>query len=106
MQQSKTIGVDMNLYRWRSHALKQYGLGYIIVMAKDVDGARKGALIQYEHQLKQGGLYYDCLADSNGDFIDEDARIEFIEKMAVFKSDIEVQPDVIDTGILFIDGSE
>jgi hypothetical protein len=97
-----------NLYHWRSNAFAQYGRGHIIVMANSVEGARKGARMRYERYLRhsEDGFEWNVLCDDGGDFIDAESKQEFIEKLAVFEADISQEPMLIDTGILFIHGSE
>lgn len=97
------MSMSVNLYKWRSAALANYGKGYIIVQAKTVDGARRGALIQYKRYLKDRYYYY---YDADGNLSDDDDRRTIEEYIDKFSQDISNEPNIIETGILFIEGSE
>lgn len=92
----------MKLYSWESEALRQYGAGQIVVMAKDVDTARAKALrgafcyfSQYNY-LKWG-------EDIQFDDEDEETLRSFL---ALVEKDIALEPSEVDGGAVLIDGSQ
>jgi hypothetical protein len=97
------MSMSVNLYKWRSAALANYGKGYIIVQAKTVDGARQRALMQYDRYLRDRYYYY---FNSDGTISDQDDRRTIEEYVARFTQDISVDPEIIDPGIILIEGSE
>lgn len=98
----------MNLYMWRSAAFANYYDGHIVVMAKNVDDARKIARERYERNVKKPyeNSTWSWLVDDDGNFVDDERKDEFIEKMALFDNDIKEPPHLIEDGIVFIQGSE
>ena len=76
----------MRLFRWNSEFLKQYSDGDIIVMAETADEARNKARVN----VGQSDAAY--MIQMNG--------LEALER------DLEREPEVIDSGVLYIEGSE
>ena len=87
----------MNLYMWRSEALKQYGLGWIIVPATaDLESSRR-------HARKSAEAYYWAYYDWR-DPADPDDAEQFREWTAKLDRDLASTPE--EQSSLFIQGSE
>lgn len=86
----------MQLFHWRSQALKNYGSGYIVAMAETVEEARKNVLALAQAEI----VNRYCWLDPS----DPDDKAEIEAKMAEFLADMQDEPST-DTVIL-IYGSE
>jgi hypothetical protein len=82
--------------------LKNYASGDIIVMAISAEAARQEAKLQVDHFLKGHRCWW---FDSDGVLCPDDKEEydEFIQKL---DKDLTVEPDVVETGVVFINGSE
>lgn len=83
-------------YHWRSDALKQYGSGWIIVSAPDVEFAR-------ELVREQAPTNFISQRDWLN-LADPDDKAELKEHLELIDRDIAVEPTV--SAVLFINGSE
>lgn len=94
----------MNLYHWaRSEALKEYSCGDIIVMAASLAEARQKALAYADIWLKEHRSWWfnaDGSIDTEGY---GDYYIMFRHRLV---HDLEIEPDLIEAGTVFIRGSE
>lgn len=87
----------MQLFHWRSEALKQYGDGWIVVQALDIDEARAKVRVDADTHFWQGTWW-------SRDRDDEDDREEHTKFMKQIDADIAGEPETSNT--LFILGSE
>ena len=88
----------MKLYKWSSKYLENYAKGNIIVMAENAEFARDNARqAQIEHMRDR----YDYLDASDPD----DAGMLETYRLT-FERDIQVEPEVIESGVVLISGSE
>lgn len=93
----------MNLYHWNvSEALKNYAPGDIIVMAESVEKARIKARVQIEIFLT---LAREWWYSAHGQ-LDPDSREDHSEFLRKFEQDIAHEPDLVESGAIFITGSE
>lgn len=80
----------MTMFVWRSVALQNYNLGYIIVVAETADHARVKAVKEYDRYLS---IYFD--------WADE----EYLnEKRESFRRDLQKEPETAEVAL--ITGSE
>jgi hypothetical protein len=101
----------MKLFHWnRAESLENYASGDIIVMAENIETARKTALEQFEiYMLTDENARYKWMFDMNGPDIDawedEDDREQIEEIFRKFRMDI-ARPPIEDVVAVFIHGSE
>jgi hypothetical protein len=88
---------DRQIYVWRSEALKQYGLGYIIALGLDIEEARNVARFNFVDLIKDKWEF--LLPEYNGGESEE-----YDEKLQQLEQDISTEPEVVDR--LYISGSE
>lgn len=87
----------MNIFHWRSNAMKQYGRGYVMAIASDAETAREMIMRRAKSEyIDNFSTYFD---DS-----DEDDIRQLEEFKTKLKDDIDKEPDISET--LFIPGSE
>jgi hypothetical protein len=92
----------MQLFTWRSNALKRFQPGHILVLAEDVDAARRIALEQFEHWLKSEAGEWHLLVD--GVPVDEFAEDDLERMRSELLRDLEQDPQ--SGSAVFIRGSE
>ena len=85
------------LYFWRSDYLRNWGRGWIVTTADNVEQARERARVGFAADYKYKNPFDHPDAD------DDDA-IVYRGKLAEFEADIAKEPEV--TAALFIGGSE
>ena len=90
------------MFYWRSEALRNWGRGYIIIEAKDVESARKKAMDRFELDYYSINSYQNETFDEFIKNIQDDEH--YIEQRSVFENDISIPPD--EREVIFIAGSE
>ncbi len=91
----------MQMYRWLSEYLKNYGYGHIVVCANSVEEARALARAGYEkHSRERYDYHYFDDAP-----LDEDSQETLDEHRRKFEADIAAEPEIC-PNYLFIAGSE
>lgn len=92
----------MNLYRWSSELLKNYGPGNIVVMAPTVSAARnraKAACTKYIAEYV--GEIFAGLSDT-----DED-KVEYQQRLTTkMNEDLAKEPQVVMEAVVLIQGSD
>jgi hypothetical protein len=80
----------MNLYKWRSEALRDWQKGYIIVMAEDVEKARKLVLANLQFVIRKNEKLQKYAANEFNNF---DSKI---------LDDIKHEPELVDVSCILI----
>lgn len=96
----KTTATDMQMYLWRSRALRQYRTGHVIVMADSSRAARELARKEFQAWLRE---HRSWLFDQNG-YVHPDEQDEVEELLGIFEMDIADEPTT--EPVLLIIGSE
>lgn len=95
----------MNLYHWAAAScLKEYSCGDIIVMAETVDAARQKATGQMNDFLKEHRSWWWDYAIE--DKVDENYLEDYNAFKQLLEQDLVMEPDVIESAVIFIRGSE
>ncbi|RUX60174.1 hypothetical protein [Mesorhizobium sp. M7A.F.Ca.CA.002.12.1.1] len=95
----------MNLYHWAvASCLKEYSCGDIIVMAETVDEAREKAKTKTDSYLKSHRSWwwsYTAEREIHEDYVDD-----YNQFKRLLEEDMAHEPDVIESAVIFIRGSE
>lgn len=94
----------MNLYHWHSKLMQAYGSGDIIVMADSVEEARDKARSQWA-PFEEGpteDVYLTLLRDTE----DEDYYPVYGQRLSELNGDLAKEPTIVESGVLFIRGSD
>jgi len=92
----------MNLYTWSSTYLENYANGLIAVLAKTEDEARAKARTTFETHLRETKDWL-FLGLSNHEVLQDE---DIAKERAKFEDDIARPPARVESGVLFIAGSE
>ena len=101
---------DMKLFHWeRMDSLRQYSTGNMIVMAENVEQARRIAVENFLHYLKtdeSAPKHYMFELYGDIENFDEDDKEEMRTLIEEFTQDIQAMPTVkVERPIVFIQGS-
>jgi hypothetical protein len=94
----------MQLYHWRSVALRNYGSGYVFGIGRTVDEAREAATRAFDAYIRTDDWRGDYF-DRDGAFRDEDSREEYEKIVIQFREDIAVVPKLMSDAFV-VTGSE
>lgn len=91
----------MQLFRWRSTALKNYSDGHLIAMARDADFARDLIRLQAKDWARENREWWFDIVTGE---VDPDEAEDYDEWMAKLEADLAAEPT---TGmVVMIAGSE
>jgi len=89
------------LYRWSSECLRDCGNGQIIVWSDSIANARKIARAQFELWVRERFSYLFF----EGDYLNSDCERDVQDCRDIFEQDISLEPQLVESGCLFIQGS-
>ena len=95
----------MNLYKWDSNLLKNYGPGDIIVMAETVEQARKKVYMVFD-PMEENGPFEDHYIKILEEMGDEDFVDELATKAIQLINDLAPEPALVTSGVVCIRGSD
>jgi len=95
--------MKMILYKWDSLYLLEAGRGSIFVMAPSVDEAKVKALAEFYRYDKET-YQYQYSDDLTANDIWKYSK-EINDRKAIFMTDIEIAPTIVENGVFFIEGS-
>ena len=95
----------MKLFVWDSTALKQYRNGDIIVAAENEIEARNKAISEINDYVRSSKSNFSYWFYSDGT-VDEMFMPDYIEFMNNIELDLSRKCWIIDSGVVFINGSE
>jgi hypothetical protein len=87
------------MFQWRSEALRRYADGYVYVVARSVDAARRLALDEYDRYLRSDDAGHSFFR-SDGSFFDECEREEYTSALKAFWADLEKEPKVVEAALI------
>ncbi|MER9436707.1 hypothetical protein NKJ04_17590 [Mesorhizobium sp. M0618] len=94
----------MNLYHWAAAGcLKEYSCGDIIVMAESVDEARQKAFVHVGVWLKDHRSWWFA---ADGTLDAEMWQDSYDDFHLLLRVDLVAKPDLIESAVIFIRGSE
>lgn len=99
-----TPSSGVQLYHWRSVALRNHGSGYVFGIGLTVDEAREAATRAFDAYIRTDDWRGDYF-DRDGAFRDEDSREEYEKIVIQFREDIAVVPKLVSDAFV-VTGSE